>query len=56
MAIEVQSWFPDKKIMKQREKWTVCMKSFFLLAGILLFDEKSAKVLRKPSSQPFQQT
>jgi hypothetical protein len=33
-----------KKIMKQREKWTGCMKSLFLLAGTLVFDEKSAKL------------
>jgi hypothetical protein len=28
-------------------------KPFFLFAGALLFDEKSAKVLRKPCREPF---
>jgi len=32
------------------------MESFFLLAGSLLFDEKSSKVLHKPSSQHFRVT
>ncbi len=31
-------------------------KSFILLDGSLLFDEKSAKLLHKPSSQPFRET